>query len=496
MLIRNIILGALLFLGCAETRANDALAQQMVQNARSQYDADSMLSLEYAFELLYIAYGTADSYSVKQEISEELLRVYRHYTNFVKNRVAPFLDSYDENKDSLYSKLANYKDLRGKYFHGIALLMDAGRRQNAQDAKSAMAMISQCAAEGHAQAAHVMADACALGMEAIGVARNETYAYQWLVKSAEGNYAPAYEKLAAIHWDGDGNYAAKWDQGAAIGYLDKAIALYSAFSNLSDAEARVELAAYIRSLQLIRAHMVSFKGYRTGDIMVGFYPTFLAMRLSTFSEGESGLRIRAYYIVQAMKNYPGTFHLGNLPNLDLSLIPIRLSANDPDVGGYMVPIYPSNDTLSLKVDVHVENYAYGHDEASHWWREIAINSAISHEFAHCFLAGRYRSVFSQFYPYYECVVEGHATHAQYAFANYYYFNNAMTPENFAASCLSSKYAGYFRWYRNNCLLSDGCTNWEVIEQHERSASPTGDGGKNRKLISGPSGSFKAPIFFR
>ena len=149
MLIRNIILGALLFLGCAETRANDALAQQMVQNARSQYDADSMLSLEYAFELLYIAYGTADSYSVKQEISEELLRVYRHYTNFVKNRVAPFLDSYDENKDSLYSKLANYKDLRGKYFHGIALLMDAGRRQNAQDAKSAMAMISQ--AKSHYQ---------------------------------------------------------------------------------------------------------------------------------------------------------------------------------------------------------------------------------------------------------------------------------------------------------------------------------------------------------
>ena len=496
MWIRNIILGALLLLGCAETRADDALAQQMVQDVREQYDPDNMSSQEYAFEMLYIAYGTADSYSVKQEISEELLRVYRNYTNFVKYRVAPFLDSYDENKDSLYSKLANYKDLRGKYFHGIALLMDAGKRQNAQDAKSAMVMISQCAADGYAPAAYLMSGACALGMEGLGVARNETYAYRWLVMAAEGNYAPAYEKLAAIHWDADGNYAAKWDQAAAIEYLDKAIALYSEFSNLSDSDERAELAAYIRSLQLIRAHMVSFKGYRTGDIMSGFYPTFLALRLSTFSEGESGLRSRAYYIVQAMNYYPGTFHLGNLPNLDLSLIPIRLSANDPDVGGYMVPYYPSNDTLSLKVDVHVENYAYGNDEASHWKREISINSTIAHEFAHCFLAGRYRSVFSQFYPYYEYVVEGHATHAQYAFSNYYYFNSAMTSETFATSWLSSKYAGYFRWYRNNCLLPNGSTDWSVIEQHERSASPTGEGGKNRKLISGPSGTFKAPIFFR
>ena len=75
MWIRNIILGALLLLGCAETRADDALAQQMVQGVREQFDPDNMSSQEYAFEMLYIAYGTADSYSVKQEISEELLRV-------------------------------------------------------------------------------------------------------------------------------------------------------------------------------------------------------------------------------------------------------------------------------------------------------------------------------------------------------------------------------------------------------------------------------------
>lgn len=496
MLIRNIVLGSLLLLGGVVTWADDAQARLMVQRARTQYDADSMSSQEYAFELMYDAYGEADSYQLKQEISTELFTVYRNYTNFIKYRVAPFLDSYDENKTSLYRKLANYKDLRGKYYHGMALLADAGSRKNAVDAKSAVVLLSQCAAEGHAQAAYGMAEACAVGMDALGIKRNATYAYQWLVKSAEGNYAPAYEKLAAIHWDADGNYAAKWDQSAAIGYLDKAIALYSEFSNLSDAEARAELAEYIRSLQLIRAHMVSFKGYRTGDIISGFYPTFLALRLSTYSESESGLRSRAYYIVQAMQNYPGTFHLGNLPDLDLSLIPIRLSANNPDVGGYMVPSYPSPDSISLKVDVHVENYSYGHDEASHWNREICINCVIAHEFAHCFLASRYSSIFSLFYPYYQYVVEGHATHAEYAFANYYYFTNAMTPETFAASRLSSKYADYFRWYRNNCLLPDGVTNWEVIEQHERAASPIGQGGKTRKLISGSAGTFKAPIFFR
>lgn len=470
---------------CVVSMADDAQARLLVQQARNQYDAESLYAQERAFELFYEAYGEAASYSLRKGISGELLSVYRNYTSFVNNRVPPFLDYCEDDKASLYRKLADYKDARGKRLLALTRLH--------QGELGGLTLLSQAAAEGDAEAAYLMAEAVSRG---IGVEHDADTAYRWLEIAAERDYAPAYELLAAIHWDGDSNWNAAWNRNSAASYLDKAIELYTQFSDLSNPVTKKELLDYISSLRQIRENMQSFIGYNTGNVLHGFYPSFLALRLSTYNEQEGGLRVRAYYIKQELSRYGGTYHIVGLPDLDLSLIPIRLSYNEPEYVGHATTSYSPDDSICLQIDVHAENYAYANNESSRWRREININGTIAHEMAHCFLRSKYYSIFNGNYPYYKQLVEGHATNVEYAFVNHTYFDGEMTPETFAGSWCSSEYGNYFRWYRSHCLLPNGHTNWSVIEQHERAASPTGEGSKVRKLISGPDGTFRAPIFFK
>lgn len=486
MSIRNIVITVVIALSGSVATADDAQARQMVQQARGLYDAESMYAQERAFELFYDAYGEATSYSLRKEISEELLAVYRNYTSFVKNRIPPFLDYCEDAKASLYRKLANYKDARGKRLLGVT--------QVKQGDIGGLSLISQAAVEGDAEAASLMAEAASRG---IGVARDADAAYRWLEIAAERGFAPACEQLAAAHWDEDSNWNAAWNQNSAVSYLDKAIELYTQFSDLSNPVTKKELQDYITSLQQIRANMQSFIGYNTGNVMQGFYPSFLALRLSTYNEQEGGLRVRAYYIKQEMSRYAGTYYIDSLPDLDLSLMPIRLSYKEKGMWGFARPSYDSHGNVSLQIHVHAENYPYANDETSRWRREVHINGTIAHEMAHCFLGCKYYSIFNRYHTsYYKQLAEGHATHAEYAFINHTYFIGKMTPETYTGNWCGSEYGNYFRWFRSHCLLPNGHINWAVIEQHERAASPTGEGGKVRTLISGPDGTFKAPLFFR
>lgn len=485
MLIRKLVLMAVFLLGCSVTWADDAQARQMVQSARAIYDADSLYAQERAFEQLYDAYGQAHSYDLRLSISEELLTVYRNYGAYVKNHVASFLEESDEKKESLYRKLANYGDARGKRLYG-QLLYKKG------EMSSGLAKFAEAASLGDAAAAYFMAEINCYGL---GVARDAECAYEWLVIAAQRNYEPAMEELAAIHWDGDGNWNAERNQRVSAEFLDKAIVLYSQWK-LADSGLHAELQTYIESLRRIRAEMQSFIGYDTGKVIAGFYPSYLALRLSIYSENEVGLRARAYYIKSKLNKYGGTYHLAGLPNIDLSKIPIRLSVSEPQWLGQAKRSFTSSDSINLQIDVHVENFSDITDETSRWRREIAINGTIAHEMAHCFLFCKYYHIFSSDYIYSNQLVEGHANNAEYAFVNAVYFYQGMSAERFAREHCSVDYGNYFRWYRNHCLLPNGTTDWSVIEWHERVASPTGEGGKVRTLVPGPDGIFKAPFFFR
>ena len=457
--------------------ADDATANQMIYQARVQYDANSFDAQERAFELFYDAYGEATSYELRKQISDELSIIYQNYTQYVTNHMPPYMDEYIASKASFYKKLATYKDARGKRLYAIHLI----KTGNTADA---LEMMVQAANEGDAEAAFYMAHICQSGL--FGCAVNIDNAYKWLKISADRGYAPAWEKLSAIHWDGDPNWNAQWDQNGAVSCLDKAIALYSRFT-LWDASLNEQLTLYVNSLKHIKSNMESFIGYATGAIITDFYPSFLAMRLSFYSENETGLRYRAYYIRSAMQEYGRSYHIDSTQSLDLSLIPIRLSYSESNWG--LANRQFTDGGMHFRIDIHAENMPYVTDERSRWKREIILNRSIAHEMAHCYFRSRYPYLSSK------NVSEGQATNAEYAFTNITYYAGGISSEEFADSHLCDEYAGYYRWYRANCLESDGGTNWAVIDAYEREASPYGQGGSNRTIVAGPEGVFAIPLFF-
>ncbi|MBE6419635.1 MAG: hypothetical protein E7031_05830 [Akkermansiaceae bacterium] len=456
--------------------ADDVTANLMVYKARAQYDANDFEAQERAFELFYDAYSEADSYDLRKQISDELCIIYQNYKQFVNNHMPPYLDDYTSSKASFYQKLAKYNDARGMRLYAIHLIMTKN------DAEGLDLMV-RAANGGDAAAAFYMARICKRGL--LGCTANADTAYKWLKLSAENGFAPAWEKLSAIHWDGDSNWNANWNQNYAITCLDKAIELYSAFT-LWNASKNEQLTIYIKSLKHIKSHMESFVGYATGSIIADFYPTFLALRLSFYSENETGLRYRAYYIGEAMEEYGRSYHIDATQHLDLSLIPIRLCSIE-DYSGFAIPKY-TDGGVHFQINVDAEDLPYITDERSRWLREIKLNKIIAHEMAHCYFFSRYSYISDK------KILEGQATNAEYAFANYTYFVGGLTAENFA-NMITTEYAGYFRWYRSHCLKADGGTNWEVIDSYERTASPYGQGGSNRTIVAGPDGVFETPLFF-
>ena len=253
------------------------------------------------------------------------------------------MDEYIASKASFYKKLATYKDARGKRLYAIHLI----KTGNTADA---LEMMVQAANEGDAEAAFYMAHICQSGL--FGCAVNIDNAYKWLKISADRGYAPAWEKLSAIHWDGDPNWNAQWDQNGAVSCLDKAIALYSGFT-LWDASLNEQLPLYVNSLKHIKSNMESFIGYATESIITDFYPSFLAMRLSFYSENETGLRYRAYYIRSAMQEYGRSYHIDSTQSLDLSLIPIRLSYSESNWG--LANRQFTDGGMHFRIDIHAEN---------------------------------------------------------------------------------------------------------------------------------------------
>lgn len=465
--------------------ADDTQARGALFSAAVIYDENDRDKQERTFELLYDAYGQATSFELRQEVSQRIIEVYSKYTQYIKQYGVPFLDSEDSSKESLYRKLALYGDARGMRLYALVLAQKKDL--------TCMDWIAKAAQKGDAPAMLEVAELTAIGYEPFS--RDVNVAYQWLQKAASQSYAPAWERLAEIHWDGDANWNAQWNQSDALYSLNKALELYSVHKYMNPENIREEFLDHIKSLEHIKADMQSFIGYNTGQIMPNFYPSFLAMRLSSFSESEAGLRARAYYIQQHVERYAGSYYLSRLPTLDLSLVPIRLSYSKKNWG--LASLSYQADTITLQIDIHAENMPYVTDEKSRWAREVYLNQTIAHELGHCYLCLKYPSIFKSDYAYHYQLVEGHATNVEYAFANAFYFNYKLTPDDYYNRYrYGAAYGDYYRWFRANCIQANDTVNWSVIEQHERAASPTGDSYKIRKLISGSDGVFKEPLFFR
>lgn len=474
-----------LVLGCgmvSEVYADDATANNMVLQARLQYDTNSLSPQERAFELFYDAYGQAESAALKKSIENELCTIYQNYTASVTNNAAPFADVPIPTREFFYQKLANYKDRRGIRLYGELLL--------SRNDLNGFDKLLEAANAGDGRACYLVAQAYAYAR--YGCVQNTYLASLWLTAAVSAGYAPALEMQAAVLWDGDAGWNSARNQETAVVYLQRAIQAYKQFTFVN-AQQQALFEEYTTSLQHILQEMLNYKGCATDRIIQGFYPSFLALRLSSYNEGDGGLRRRMYYIYEYMSRYPGTFHTGVFKEISLENVPIFISYS-ADCYGVMCPSYMS-DSVNVNIQVHAENMADVYDLKSRWLRETRINSTIAHELAHALMFTRYQYVFSDKYAYNHYVLEGHATNTAYAFLNVVYYGHGLFTERFASEYCSTTYASYFRWYRANCMKTTTLTDWSVIESHERAASNGYRAYCDKNVVCGKEGSFYAPIYF-
>ena len=447
--------------------ATDREAAELSLQALEKAKQGGTRDYEDAFSMLYEAWELADTEECRNIINEHLKETETALNENVRQHRPAFLDEPDDARGDVYKRLADYGNARGQRLY-------AELGATGQD--MAVQYLFKAARGGDGRACHIAAYVCMYG-GLPGVTRNQENARQWLFAAARAGYAPAKEKLAAIYWEGDPNWGVKWDQALAQQYLREAIGLYRnwTLSNISQQE---KFVSFCEQLEHVDKLMTAFRNRASGSIIKGFYPSFLAMRLSFYSESDGGLRARMTYINEFMQRYPISYHIDALPQLDLAYVPINMAKLGENHLGMQYSKWPEKGKVDLRIQIDseampaLENTTGAERETAYWRREMALNSTIAHELAHAYLDTLYSYNNSDT----RCgkpLVEGHAESAEFAFLSNAYYAGQLSVDDYAAM-QSNAYAGYFRWYRKNCLNDNDCTDWEAVD---RWAKESGGSGK-------------------
>lgn len=447
--------------------ANDTESMMLSLQALQNIGKGDLLEHEKAFDMLYRAWEVAESQRQRDLVQRDLERADRALDAAYQAYGVPFLDVPNLDRIKIYERLAEYGSPRGQRLYAESV--------STTHPDQTVQYIFKAAHGGDARACYYAARLCLYGLQ--GIERDGENARQWLLKSANLGYAPAWEKLAEIYWDGDGCWNADWNQELAMENLQKAIDLYKSYS-LTDKDLQESLDFYIRSLEDIHRKMERFHVKGSAYIDEGFYPNFTALRLSFYNETDAGLRIRLFYIVEYLLRYPVDAHVDHMRIPNLAYTPIHLANLGTEFLGMRTHRYVNNDQIHLKLEINAEecedpeNYTGIAKEQAYWKREQQLNSTIAHEWAHAVISLNYSYNNSNR----DCgksLIEGHAISTEYYFRSSGYYDSRLSPERFA-DLKTTDYAQYFRWYRANCLNEQGYTNWSSFNYYAQKS-----GGKGR-----------------
>lgn len=462
---------------CVPAQAYNSEVLLLTVQAEGQLLIGNLRDKEEAFDMLYRAWGMAESQRERDDVSRALKHAEQELNKAYQTSGVPFLDIPDSDRIEAYKRMADYGNPRGQRLYAESV------RKTQPD--QALYYTFKAALGEDARACYEAALYCACGINGKCNAEN---ALLWLQQSAALGYAPAWEKLAEIYWDGDANWNAEWDQEQAMSNLRKAIDLYKNYS-LTDESLQESLDVYIRSLEDIHLKMKRFHLKGSSYIDEEFYPSFTALRLSFYNENDVGLRIRLFYIVEYLLRYPADAHVDHARIPDLAYVPIHIANLKGDFLGLHTYCDVGDERIHLKLEIDAEefpnpeNYTGTAKEQVYWKREQKLNSTIAHEWAHAVAALNYSYCYSNL----DCgkpLIEGHAISTEYNFESFAYYDSKLTPDRFASG-KTTEYAQYFRWYRANCLNEHGNTNWASFNYYAQKS-----GGKGRYTptqIVGPYG---------
>lgn len=441
---------------------------------------------EDAFSMLCEAWELADSAECRDIIRQHVEETEESLDESARKHQPDFLDKAENARGDIYKRLADYGNTRGQRLYAEYIWES--------DAEQAAQYLFKAANGGDGRACYLAAQFCFYGCG--GVTESEENALGWLFAAAKAGYAPAKEKLAAAYWEGDRNWGVGRDQELAQSYLKEAIGIYRSWT-LGNASSQEKLSSHCEQLEHVGELMASFGNRASGSVAEGFYPSFLAMRLSFYSESDSGLRVRLFYINEYMRRYTKTYHLDTIPALDLECIPIHMAKLDENIRGRQYSRSPESDQVDLRIQIDSEsmppmaNSTGATRERAYWRREMALNGTIAHELAHAYLDTRYSFNYSDT----QCgkpLAEGHAQSAEFAFLRTAYYAGRLSADEFA-DMQSDAYARYFRWYQEHCTDSHGCTDWESVKRWAKESG--GAGQCTRTPVTSRYGPQYVPQFF-
>ncbi len=417
------------------------------------------------------------------KIENELSTRCRQYRKLCRSYV-DCLDSPFAEREELYREMASRDSARDTCHLGELLLM--------RDDNSGTKYITRAAQQGDSRALYIAAKLHVEGM--FDCEQDKKKARDLLIQAAQSKYAPALEMLAALHWDGDGNWNFNRNREKALQYMTTAAQIYSMYKFVSEKHQR-DYADYCACMNHIAAQMQSLINGGLELLPEGFYPSFLALRLSYYPLNEEGLRARAHYICEYMSHYGKTFYLGDyLWNVRLPLISLSIEDSNDQVLG-LTRTWMDGKKIRFHISIMPQSIQRTNTLKTYWLDEESVNTTIAHELAHCYLFKEYNYRLNQRHPEYLTILEGHATNCEYQFCRLVYHKGCYTRKQFARpyAHLSRKYAEYFNTFCDNFIDYDDMLNWDTLHNYIYSMGSDHTRVTMEQVIN--SEPFTQPIFY-
>ena len=431
---------------------------QIIEEVKSAPSPKSRGGYQKLILKLAHAQKTEMSEPESRELNELLNTLCGEYIELSKQYVS-FLDYPFEEREEFYAFMAQRGGIRDICHLGELMLM--------REEQKGVELICAAAAERDVRAVFIASKILANGM--FNCSNVPDKAKTLLSYAAEKNYAPALELLAALYWDGDGNWDLPRDRDMAQKYIDKAAEIYPKY-RFADSKLQ---ASYAEHCQCVKHIADSMKKLRNGGLerlYTGFYPSYLALRLSYYPLNVEGLRARAHCICEYMAHYGQTFYLGKYYwEVKLPLISLSIEENSNSYLGLTRTIQEGN-TVRFHITIAPFETQRTTTEKTFWYLQLQVNSTLAHELAHCFLLKEFNRQLFGSSPEKNIIAEGHATNCEYQFTRLMYYKGQLTPEEFAEphAFLSQDYSKYFQIFRQSFIDSNDLLDWSkltaIIEQ--------------------------------
>ncbi len=202
-----------------------------------------------------------------------------------------------------------------------------------------------------------------------------------------------------------------------------------------------------------------------------FSRSALAEQLAACPETQEGISRKIELIIAELNENAEAYHMENLPKLDSSLIPIRVSPKRSTNMG--VTHWDANSSSArFSHSIFTSTLPAARTDSERHLREMHLVDTIVHELAHCYLHMRYNYIGKKDDGLGYTISEGFAMHVARTFLRRN-FPHITATTRYDETFVSRNYANEYRQFRSRFTDNKGCVNWEELDRIEVSFAPRG-----------------------